>query len=155
MSNTVPSSVVLAPGFELVPALIGRPDNATHVWLPCPTAWCTIDHSTDRQVAIEDVWHGGDFVDLEMPHRDGVELLGYFRLGLDPYSTDESKRRVFVFGEDGFTANGRYMDADHIDAMCDKAEETINTLRAMAQACRALNDVDAAPAPVVAVERAA
>lgn len=121
------------PGFRLVPALIGRPENATHVWLPCPE-WCDQDHAIDRQVAVEDVWHSGPFVDLEMPHRDGSELLAYFRLGLDPYSSDEAKRRPFVYGEDGFTADGRHMDAQHIEAMCDKAEKAIAQLRAMASA---------------------
>lgn len=126
----------LAPGFELVPMLIGRPENAQYVWGPCPTSWCHIKHDRDRQAAIEDVWHSGDYIDLELPHRDGTELLAYFRLGLDPYSTDESKRRPFIFAEDGNTAMGYYMDPEHVEAMCDKAEESIARLRAMAGACR-------------------
>lgn len=124
---------VVSPGFRLVPALIGREGSAQHAWVPCP-AWCDQDHANERQAAIEDVWHSGPYVDLNMPHRDGSELLAYFRLGLDPYSSDPAKRRPFIFGEDGFTANGRYMDAEHIDAMCDKAEEAIKRLRAMARA---------------------
>jgi hypothetical protein len=83
---------------------------------------------------VEDVWHSGDFVDLNMPHRDGSELIAYFRLGLDPYSSDPAKRRPFVYGEDGFTADGRFMDAAHVEAMCDKAEAAIAQLRAMARA---------------------
>ncbi|BBC30031.1 hypothetical protein SGFS_013250 [Streptomyces graminofaciens] len=126
----------LAPGFSLVPMLIGRPDNAQYVWGPCPTTWCHIKHDRDRQVAIEDVWHSGDYIDLELPHRDGTELLAYFRLGLDPYSADESKRRPFIFAEDGNTAMGYYMDPEHVEAMCDKAEKSIARLRAMAAACR-------------------
>ena len=125
--------VSLPADFELVPALIGRPGNATHVWLPCPTAWCTIDHSTDRQVAIEDVWHSGEFVDIELPHREGTELLAYFRLGVDPYSEDPGKRRPFLFAEDGNTANGYYMDAKHVAAFCDKAIASLEHLRALAQ----------------------
>ncbi|MFD7705638.1 DUF6907 domain-containing protein [Streptomyces sp. NPDC059786] len=127
-----PAPAALPPGFRLVPALIGRPGSAQYAWVPCPE-WCTQDHASDRQVAVEDVWHSGPFVDLEMPHRDGIELLAYFRLGLDPYSSDEAKRRPFIFGEDGFTANGRYMDAEHVIEMCDKAEASITALRALAQ----------------------
>lgn len=126
---------------RLVPTLIGRstdPIPAT-VWIECPP-WCKFDHATDRNVSVQDVWHSSEFVDLEMPHRDGTEVLAYFRLGLDPYSTDETKRRPFVFGEDSFTANGRYMDPAHVEAMCDKAEASIAKLRSMARACRSLNE---------------
>ncbi|WP_280843339.1 hypothetical protein [Streptomyces sp. SAI-119] len=94
--------------------------------------------------AIEDIWHSGEYVDLELPHRDGSELLAYFRLGLDPYSSDPAKRRAFVFGEDGFTANGRYMDPEHVEAMCNKAEAAIEQLRAMAAACRMASRASAA-----------
>lgn len=132
----------LSPGFRLVPALVGRPDNAQHCWIPCPD-WCNQDHSTDRTVAVEGIWHSGDYVDLEMPHRDGAELLAYFRLGSDPYSSDPARRGTFVFGEDGFTANGRYMDPAHVDAMCDKAEAAIAQLRAMAESCRLANQTAA------------
>ena len=132
-SVTPPAVPAVAPGFRLVPALIGREGSAQYAWLPCPE-WCNQDHANDRQVAVEDVWHSGDFVDLNMPHRDGSELIAYFRLGLDPFSSDPAKRRPFVYGEDGFTADGRYMDAAHVEAMCDKAEAAIAQLRAMAQA---------------------
>jgi hypothetical protein len=132
MTVATPESPVVSPGFRLVPALIGREGSAQHVWLPCP-AWCDQDHANERQGAIEDVWHSGPYVDLNMPHRDGSELLAYFRLGLDPYSSDPAKRMPFVFAEDGFTANGRYMDSEHIEAMCDAAEAAIAKLRAMAR----------------------
>jgi len=125
----------LPAGFRLVPALIGREGAAQYAWIPCPE-WCDQDHASDRQVSIEDVWHSGPYVDLEMPHRDGSELLAYFRLGLDPYSSDPARRRPFIFAEDGFTANGRYMDAEHVEAMCDKAEAAIAQLRAMAKAVK-------------------
>lgn len=126
----------LKPGFRLVPTLIGRPDNAAPVWIECPS-WCHIDHANDRQVAIEDVWHSGDFVDLELPHRDGKELLAYFRLGLDPYSNDPAKRRTFVYGEDGDAVDGRYMDPQHIRDFCDRTEAAITQLRALADAAEA------------------
>lgn len=134
--SAAPATSTVPPGYRLVPALIGRPDSAQHVWVPCPTEWCTQDHANDRQVSVEDIWHSGPDVDIELPHRDGTELLAYFRLGLDPYSSDEDKRRPFVFAEDSFTAEGRYMDPEHVEAMCDKAEASIAKLRAMARACR-------------------
>ncbi|MFH8799674.1 DUF6907 domain-containing protein [Streptomyces sp. NPDC017936] len=128
----------IKPGFRLVPTLIGRPSdpNPATVWIECPT-WCTLEHANDRQIAIEDVWHSGDFVDLVLPHRDGTELLAYFRLGLDPYSSDADKRRTFVYGEDGEGVHGRYMDPDHIDEMCDRMQAAMEQLRALARAARA------------------
>ena len=131
------SQPTIKPGFRLVPTLIGRPDNAATVWIECPTSWCHIDHANDRQVAVEDVWHSGDFVDLELPHRDGKELLAYFRLGLDPSSKDPAKRRTFVYCEDGDSVNGRYMDAQHIRDFCDRTEAAIRQLRQLADAAEA------------------
>lgn len=126
---------------RLVPTLIGRSmdPNPITVWIECPS-WCKFDHATDRNVAVEDVWHSSEFVDLEMPHREGTELLAYFRLTLDPYSNDPTKRRPFISGEDGFTANGRHMNPEHIESMCDKVEASIVKLRSMARACRTMNE---------------
>lgn len=135
VSVATPELPVVPAGCRLVPALVGRPESAQHVWIACPD-WCHIRHATDRKVAVEDIWHSGDFVDLELPHRDGAELLAYFRLGLNPYSSDENKRRPFIFAEDANTAMGYYMDPAHVDALCDKAEKSITQLRAMARACR-------------------
>lgn len=141
---TTISQPSIRPGFSLVQALVGRSqDNAALVWIEDPE-WCTINHATDRVVAVEDIWHSSDFVDLELPHRDGTELLAYFRLGLDTYSSDESKRRPFIFCEDGTTANGYYADPEHIDAMCDKAEKAIAQLRALSAQCRALGTAEVA-----------
>lgn len=125
--------ISLKPGYRLVPTLIGRPDNAATVWIECPT-WCTLDHANDRQVAVEDVWHSGDFIDLEMPHQDGTELLAYFRLGLDPCSDDPAKRRPFVYGEDGDSATGRHMSAEDIREFCARMERTAAQLRMLADA---------------------
>ncbi|MQY32612.1 hypothetical protein SRB17_05660 [Streptomyces sp. RB17] len=131
-----PIAPAVPAGFRLVPTLIGRPGNVATVWIQCPT-WCHIDHANDRQVAVEDVWHSGDFVDLELPHRGGKELLAYFRLGLDPYSSDPAKRRTFVYGEDGDSVDGRYMDPQHIRDFCDRTEAAIAQLRALAEAAEA------------------
>lgn len=144
MANHAISQPSIRPGFRLVQALVGRSqDTAALVWIEDPE-WCTLRHSSDRVVAVEDIWHTSDFIDLELPHRDGTELLAYFRLGLDPYSSDESKRRPFIFAEDGTTANGYYADPEHVDAMCDKAEQAIARLRAMARQCRELGSAEVA-----------
>jgi len=129
MSTSTP---IVRPGFRLVQALVGRKDNAHPVWIDDPV-WCTQSHGTDRVTAVEDIWHSGPYVDLELPHRDGTELLAYFRRGLDPYSSDENKRRPFIFAEDGMTANGYYMGPEHVVEFCDKAIAQLEKLRAEAQ----------------------
>lgn len=142
ISTNIPAE--LPAGFRLVQALVGRSsDKATHIWIPCPE-WCNLDHSTDRVVAVEDIWHTSSYIDLELPHRDGTELLAYFRLGLDPHSSDESKRRPFIFGEDGTTANGYYADPEHIEKFCDQGIAALEQLRAMAVQCRALGTAEVA-----------
>jgi hypothetical protein len=124
------SSVTLPPGHRLVPALIGQSDNATYAWIPCP-AWCTQDHSGERQAAVEDVWHTGPYVDIELPHRDGLQLLAFFRLGLEPYSPDPGKRGLFVFAEDG--SDCYFLDKGNVDEFCDKASAQLEKLRTLAR----------------------
>ncbi|MPY47111.1 DUF6907 domain-containing protein [Streptomyces acidicola] len=131
--SAAPAAPSVSPDFRLVPALIGREGSARHVWIEDP-AWCTQDHANDRQVAVEDIWHSGPDVDIELPHRDGTELLAYFRMGLDPYSSEEDKRRPFIFAEDGTTANGYYMDPQHVAEFCDKTIANLEKLRDMARA---------------------
>ncbi|MGW4434713.1 DUF6907 domain-containing protein [Streptomyces sp. NPDC004596] len=131
------SQPAIKPGFRLVPTQIGTPEKTVTAWIECPS-WCTLDHANDRQVALEDVWHSGEFVDLEMPHSTGSVLLAFFRLGLDPYSNDPAHRVPFIFGEDGESSQGRYLTPDDLDRFCDQAEDTVAKLREMAQACRAL-----------------
>ncbi|MFD9904492.1 DUF6907 domain-containing protein [Streptomyces sp. NPDC059063] len=102
------------------------------------------DNSSDRQVAIEDVWHEGQYLDLEPPHRDSTELLAYFRLAVDPFSDEEERRRSFVLGEGGKNAAGRSMSADDVEALCAQAEAAIAELHGLAR--RAHEADEAAPA---------
>ncbi|WP_316740458.1 DUF6907 domain-containing protein [Streptomyces sp. MK7] len=128
----------LQPGYRLVPTQIGQPGNTATVWISCPL-FCTIDHANERQIAVEDVWHSGDLIDLEMPHHDGSALLAFFRLGLDPHSSNPAQRIPFIFAEDGDSSVGRYMTPDDLERFCDQAAETLAQLRAMAHACRVLD----------------
>lgn len=90
---------------RIVPALI----DGQSVYLPCPS-WCTIDHVRSGEKFLEDVWHSGEFFDLEAPRRNGTpSLLAYARVGLDPFSRDEEMRSPFIFVEDGNTAEGSYL----------------------------------------------
>jgi hypothetical protein len=119
---------------HIVPALV---DGQT-VYLECPT-WCTIDHVRDNQKFLVDVWHSGPFTDLEAPRRDSTPmLLAYARLGIDPFSEDETMRRPFIFVEDGGSAEGSYMDAEHAEQFADNLAAFAEQIRSMARAMKAV-----------------
>lgn len=99
MSTTVP--VVAAPAgtphSRIVPALV----SGTRIFIEC-FAWCTVDHVTTPEGFIEDIWHGGDYADLNVPCiGKSPDLLAFARLGVDPTSSDLAKRQAFVSVDDG------------------------------------------------------
>lgn len=117
---------------QIVPALV---DGQT-VYLECPT-WCTIDHVHESQKFLEDVWHSGTFADLEAPRRGNApSVLAYARLGIDPFSRDEAMRRPFIFVEDGSSAEGSYMEAQHAEQFADNLVAFAEKIRAMASMMR-------------------
>lgn len=134
MQTTVQSAAALAAGTRIVPALI----DGQRCYLECP-AWCVIDHVRENQRFIEDVWHSGEFADLEAPRRNGTpDLLAYARLGIDPFSRDEAMRRPFLFIEDGNTAEGSYMDAEHAETFADNLVAFAEKIRSMGRALKAV-----------------
>lgn len=138
MSTTVqPAATTAAPlsAQHIVPALV---DGQT-VYIECPTTWCTIDHVRDSQKFLVDVWHSGTFADLEAPRRgDTPSLLAYARLGMDPFSEDEAMRRPFIFVEDGSSAEGSYMDAEHAEQFADNLVAFAEKVRSMGRALKAV-----------------
>lgn len=121
-------------GKRIVPALI----DGSSVYLDCPT-WCTIDHVRDNQKFLEDVWHSGPFADLETPRRGNTPgLMAYARIGLDPFSRDDEMRRPFIFVEDGNSAEGSYMEAEHAETFADNLIAFAEKIRGMAAAIKAV-----------------
>jgi len=119
---------------RIVPAMI----DGQRVFLECPT-WCVIDHIRENQRFIEDVWHSGEFADLEAPRRNGTpSLLAYARLGIDPFSRDDAMRRPFLFIEDGSSAEGSYMEADHAEQFADNLVAFAEKIRTMGRALKAV-----------------
>lgn len=122
------------PDARIVPALI----DGQRVFIECPN-WCKIDHVRENQRFIEDVWHSGEFADLTAPRRNGIpDLLAYARLGIDPFSRDEAMRRPFLFVEDGSSAEGSYLDAEHAETFADNLVAFAEKIRAMGQALKAV-----------------
>jgi hypothetical protein len=113
-----------------VPAVV----CGTRIFIECPS-WCTVDHVESAEGHIEDVWHGGDYVDLSVPRigRDS-ELLAFARIGIDPVSSDPAKRSAFVFVDDG--GEGYEMSPDQADVFADDLERFASQIRAMARTAR-------------------
>jgi len=134
VQTTVQSAATSAADIRIVPALI----DGQRCYLECPT-WCVIDHVRDNQRFIEDVWHSGEFADLEAPRRNGTpDLLAYARLGIDPFSSNEEMRRPFLFIEDGSSAEGSYMDAEHAETFADNLVAFAEKIRTMGRALKAV-----------------
>lgn len=133
MTATVQPSEALTTS-RIVPALI----DGQRVFLECPS-FCTIDHVREGQKFLVDVWHTGEFADLEAPRRNGTpDLLAYARLGVDPFSSDDAMRRPFLFIEDGGSAEGSYMDAEHAEEFADNLVAFAEKVRAMGRALKAV-----------------
>lgn len=125
---------VKATDLRVVPALI----DGQRVFIEC-FSWCMIDHVKENQKFLVDVWHTGEFADLEAPRRNGTpDLLAYARLGVDPFSSDDAMRRPFLFIEDGGSAEGSYMDAEHAEEFADNLVAFAEKVRAMGRALKAV-----------------
>lgn len=134
MQTTVQPAATSAADTRIVPAMI----DGQRVFIECPT-WCTIDHVRENQKFIVDVWHSGEFADLEAPRRNGTpDLLAYARLGIDPFSNDAAMRRPFLFVEDGSSAEGSYLDAEHADTFADNLVAFAEKIRTMGRALKAV-----------------
>jgi hypothetical protein len=135
MTTTVqPTADQSATSERIVPAMV----DGQSVYLPCP-AWCVIDHVQENQKFLVDVWHSGPFVDLEVPRRGNTPMLmAYARLGVDPFSSDAAMRTPFLFVEDGGSAEGSYMDAEHAERFADSLVAFAEKIRAMGQALKAV-----------------
>jgi hypothetical protein len=133
MKSTVQASE-RATETRIVPALI----DGQRVFLECPP-WCVIDHVKDNQRYIVDVWHSGEFADLEAPRlKSTPSLLAYARLGIDPFSEDADMRRPFIFVEDGNTAEGSYLNAELAEKFADNLAAFAEKVRAMGRSLKAV-----------------
>jgi hypothetical protein len=92
-----PTEAAASVTTRLVPALV----DGNEIAIPCPS-WCSLDHTAEDPRNIVDVYHFGDFADLEMP-RIGTSpvLLAFARLGLDPFSSNPRHREPYLYVEDG------------------------------------------------------
>ncbi len=72
-------------------------------------------------------------------YREGAELLARLRLAVEPSSDDPDRRRPFVYGEDGFTANDRYMAAEHVAETRRGLDRAVTELRGWGKSLAAVD----------------
>lgn len=97
-------AVPSAPASRLVPARVDG--NEIHV--SCPS-WCSLDHVAENPRNIVDLYHFSDYADLEMPRAgQSPALLGFARLGVDPFSPSPEQRTPYLYVEDGGCATDGY-----------------------------------------------
>ncbi|NWF25266.1 hypothetical protein HW130_03135 [Streptomyces sp. PKU-EA00015] len=111
---------------RIVPAVV----SGARIFIECP-AWCTVDHVDSAENHIADVWHGGDYANLNVPRLGkSPDLLAFARLGVDPMSSDPAKQTAFVFVDDG--GEGYEMSPDQAVDFADNLERFAAEIRAMA-----------------------
>ncbi|MEU1088918.1 hypothetical protein ABZ401_19145 [Streptomyces sp. NPDC005892] len=134
-SSPASAPILSAPLPQQQPAPIVRPAlvNGIRILLECPS-WCITDHVAANERHLADVDHSGEMVDVTMTDVDGTpQLLGWFRLSVEPGSSRPELRRPHLLVEDGdgFTAMVALEDAD---ALADSLAAAAVRVRAMARA---------------------
>lgn len=126
----VPASAPTDPQPRLVPALV----DGRQIWIECPD-WCVLDHVAANDRFLEDVYHSGEMIDLEVP-RFNVDpmLLAFVRLGLDSFGSKPELKVPFLVLEDGAgTGEGAYMRPEQAAEFADGLETFARQVRALAR----------------------
>ncbi|MFF4644943.1 DUF6907 domain-containing protein [Streptomyces sp. NPDC001389] len=130
MSTTVPVSTASATLSRFVPAVV----RGQRLLIECPM-WCAIDHCKHPTGHLEDIWHGGNFAGLMVPRMEGeASLLAFARIGLDPYSSNPSRRSPFIVLDDGGDSDD--MTPEQAEQFADNLEAFAAQIRAMARTAR-------------------
>lgn len=115
---------------RIVPAIV----SGQQIFIECPS-WCTVDHVASPEGHLVDVWHAGEYADLNAPRiGKDPELALFARLGIDPYASEPERRRAFVTVDDG--GEGFYMTPDLADQFAANLETFAEQIRAMARTAR-------------------
>jgi hypothetical protein len=116
---------------RLVPAVV----SGQQIHIECPSSWCTVDHVAKPEGFLVDVWHVGDYADLNAPRiGKDPQLVLFARLGIDPYASEPERRQAFVTVDDG--GEGFYMTPDLADQFADNLVAFAEQIRTMARTAR-------------------
>ncbi|MGW0904987.1 DUF6907 domain-containing protein [Streptomyces sp. NPDC002853] len=134
MATTVQPAVLAEvaeiPAPRLSPALI----KGARIYVECPE-WCTVDHVAENENHVEDVWHGGEYADLNVPRMNSKpDLLAFARIGIDPLAADPDMREAFVMVDDGGT--DFYMKPEQAEEFADNLDAFAARIRDMARTAR-------------------
>lgn len=125
VSLAVPAAGLTPTPSRLSPALV----KGQRILVECPH-WCTVDHVADPENFVEDIWHAGNYANLEVPQVNRKDdLFAFARLGFDPEAgitvihVDDHSEGFDMSPEQAatFAANLRAF-ADQIDAMAKTAK---------------------------------
>lgn len=115
---------------RFVPAVV----RGQRIMIECP-GWCTVDHVESPEGFLDDVWHAGDYADLNAPRiGKDAELVLFARLGIDPYASEPERRQAFVTVDGG--DEGSYMTPDLADEFAANLEAFAEQIRSMARTAR-------------------
>lgn len=143
-SSSAPSvTPAVSPGHRLVPAAIGRRNEAPQVvWIECPTTWCSENHLDFGQVAVEDIVHSSDAshfgVRSFLSKHLTLEL--YASIKSDPAATDPRLRRAHVVIDDG-SGEDAFLTPDMADASADELIAFAMRMKDAARVARQANRV--------------
>ena len=131
----------LPAGHRLVPALIGRPGRAQLVHLPCPTAWCTVNHAEIREVAVEDVTHYGPgawFLVPTMLDDSTAAHEMYVNLTSDPAHEDPRMQAAHLVVANG-SPEDAHLTEEQVEELAAELERVASEIRRALALCRASN----------------
>lgn len=143
MQNTVvPATFTARPGYQLVPALIGKPEASIFTPIECPTTWCTEDHVDEHVRNIEDVMHIGQAANLRVPSfapGTATPISLHAEVQSDPVAADPRLRAAHIVIQDGGGSTYCHLDEDMTDSVADQLVAFASELRQKARTARLHN----------------
>lgn len=131
----------VSPAPRLVPATIGRPGRTQTVWIECPTAWCTVNHVENREVAVEDVTHygpGGSLQVLTLLDDESSCHEWYVNLTSDPAHEDPRMRAAHLVVSNA-SAVDAHLTPDMGDDLADLLDRLAGDVRRAVRVARLAN----------------
>lgn len=115
---------------RLSPALV----RGTRIFVECPE-FCTVDHVDEGANHVEEIWHAGDYADLNVPNMTGkTSLLAFARLGVDEQATEPGMRTPFIVVDEG--RDGFYLTPQQADEFADNLNAFASRIREMARVAK-------------------
>ncbi|MCX4592353.1 hypothetical protein OG819_22250 [Streptomyces sp. NBC_01549] len=139
MTTNVTPFPAITPGYQLVPAKVGR-RNATSaiVYIECPT-WCVVDHVGEPEVSVEDITHSTNDTSIVTHSLDsrGIVHVLMAMLKTDPTAEDTRLREAHIVLDD--ETNFACLTPEMAEKLADDVIGFASELRHMARTARLHN----------------